>query len=337
VRRVGEELGVRYVLEGSVRKAGNRVRINAQLVDAASGEHLWARRYDRELHDIFALQDEISRDIATELEVKLVEGEQARVWRSTTSDLEAYDLALRGRELYRRYNRADHARGRRLIEKALELDPGYTYAIVLLGWTYYVEGTSGWSKSSQACFDRAVELGNQALALNDALGDAYALLSVAYRYKGEYDRGLEYGERGVNLNPDDADSNAVFAGLLVRAGRGEDALERIEIALLLNPLPPNWYLNVLGGAYRSLERFEEAIAVFRECVERSADEMGANFGLTLSYMLAGREKEGRAQARHVLRINPDFSSSSEPYVTSYRDPATRERYATLLRKAGLPD
>jgi adenylate cyclase len=337
VRRVGEQLGVRYVLEGSVRMAEERVRITAQLVDAASGEHLWARRYDRELKDIFALQDEITRNIATELEVKLVEGERARVWRRTTNDLEAYDLALRGRDLYLRQNRADLARGRRFIEKALELDPRFGYAMYLLGWTYVVEGMSGWSESPEACFDHAIELGSKAIALDDHLGEGYTLLGSAFMKKGDHDRAVEYGERGFNLNPDDSDANGVLAYILGNVGRPEEALQRMESAMRLNPFPQGFYLGNLGGIYRSLGRIQDAIATFRICLERIPDHFPAQIGLTLAYMEAGREEEGRAQARHVLRIAPGFSSSSDTYLVQYKDPEERKRLAALLRKAGLPE
>ncbi len=337
VRKVGEELGVRYVLEGSVRKAGQRVRVTAQLINAQAGEHLWARRYDRELEDIFALQDEITRDIATELEVKLVHGEQARTWRRSTNNLEAYDLALRGRDLWRRFNRTDVAQGQRLIEEALELDAGFAYALFLLGQSCIIEGNSGRSKSPQACFDRAVELGNQALALDDSLGDAHALLCQAFRFKGEHDRAIEHGELAVTLNPDSADSNMYFSSALQGVGRGEEAMERIAIAMRLNPFPSDLYLRFLGSALLSVGRFEEAIAAYCRCVEGLPDYYNARIGLTLAYMEAGREEEAQVQARHVLRINQDFSSSSSQFVTSYKDPATRERYIALLRNAGLPE
>ena len=338
VRKVGKELGVKNVLEGSVRKAGERVRITAQLVDTVSGEHLWAGRYDRELQDVFALQDEITLKIATELEVKLVSGEQARAWKRSTSSLEAYDIALRGRELLWRTHKVDTVRARPMFEKTLELDSGFAYAMVLLGWTYHYEGAVYAQRDSQeACFNRAIELGNRALAMADYLGDAYALLAYAYTHLGEHDRALEYGKQALALNPDDGDSNAIYSLTLSRAGRGEEALERIETALRLNPIPPDWYLRHLGAAYRTVGRFDDAIAVFRKCVERNPNDFPAHFGLTISYMLAEMEEEGQAQALHMLRINPDFSSSSHGLVVSYKDQTERERYTALLRKAGLPE
>ena len=337
VRKVGKELGVRFVLEGSVRKSGERVRITAQLIDAANGEHLWAQRYDRELQDIFAVQDEITRDIAAELEVKLVYGEQARAWHRSTSNLEAYDLALRAREQWRRLNRTDVARARQLIGKALELDPRFAYAMVLLGLNYNTEGLTVPANSSQACFDRAIELGSQALTLDDSLGDAHAMLCNAFRYKGEHDRALEHGQQAVSLNPDSADSNASFSGGLASAGRGAEAMERIEVALRLNPYPPALYLRYLGGAFMSLGRFGEAIAALRRCVAVVPNMITAQIGLTLAYMEAGQEEEGKAQATQVLRILPEFSSSANPIVNSYKNPATRKRYVNLLSMAGLPE
>ena len=338
LRKVGEELGVKSVLEGSVRKAGQRVRITAQLVDTTSGEHLWAQRYDRELQDVFALQDEITLKIATELEVKLVSGEQARAWKRSTSNLEAYDTALRGRELVWSFKKADSVRARHMFEKALELDPGFAYAMVLLGWTYVREVVNfGRRESPEACFDQAIELGNRALAIADYLGDACTLLSQAYRNKGEHERALEYGKQAVTLNPDDADSNAWYSLVLSRTGSGEEAVERIETAIRLNPYPPDWYLRALGAAYCAVGRFEDAVAVSRECVGRNPNDFVAHFRLTISCMLAGMEEQGRAQALHMLRIDPGFSASSHRLVTTYKDQTEREHYITLLRKAGLPE
>ena len=225
-----------------------------------------------------------------------------------------------------------------MFEKALELDSGFAYAMVLLGWTYIREVVFfGRKDSPEACFDHAIELGNRALAMADYLGDAYALLAFAYSHIGEHDRALEYGKQAVALNPDDCDSNAIFSLALNRTGRGEEALERIETALRLNPIPPYWYLRHLGGAYRAAGRFDDAIAVFRKCVERNPNDFPAHFGLTTSYMLAGMEEEGRAQASHMLRINPGYSSSSHSLVVSYKYQTERERYISLLRKAGLPE
>jgi adenylate cyclase len=337
VRKVGKELGVRYVLEGSVRKSGGRVRITAQLIDATNGAHLWARRYDRELHDIFALQDEITRDIAAELEVELVYGEQGRAWHGATSNPEAYDLVLRGRQLWSRVNRANRARGRKMVEKALALDPGFAYAMVVLGRMCIGEGLGERTDSARAHFDRAIELGNQALALDDSLGDAHAMLCQAFKYKGEHDRAVEHGQQAVALHPYSADSNMFFSGVLQCVGRGEEAMDRIETALRLKPYPSAFCLRFLGGALMAVGRFEEAIAAFRKCVAGLPNMGSAHIGLTLAFMEAGEEGNAQAQALQVLRLRPGFSSSANPFVDSYKDPDTRERYMSLLRKAGLPE
>ena len=224
-----------------------------------------------------------------------------------------------------------------MIEKALELDPGFAYAMVLLGRIYITEGLTVPAISSQACFDRAIELGNQALALDDSLGDAHGMLCNAHRYEGEHDRAVEHGQQAVSLNPDSADSNAYFSGGLVSVGRGAEALERIEVALRLNPYPPALYLRHLGTAFMSVGRFGEAMAAFHKCVAVVPNMIMSQIGLTLAYMETGEEEKGQAQALEVKRILPEFSSSTNPFVKSYKDPATRDRYTALLRQASLPD
>jgi TolB-like protein/class 3 adenylate cyclase/Tfp pilus assembly protein PilF len=337
VRKIGAELGVKYVLEGSVRKGGSRVRITAQLVETASGNHLWANRYDRELQDIFALQDEITSAIATELDVKLVEGEQARQWRREVQNLEAYDLAIRGRELFRNHTRADILRGRQLIERALELEPEFTHAMVLLGDSYAVEGLQGQAESSQACFDRAIELGNRAVALDKTLAQAHVLLAMAYINSGNFDQGEECAARALALSPEHPQVNAIISGVLVKLGKGKEALERIQAAFRTDPLPSPNYVRYLASAYRSLGRYDEAIAAFRKRLETNPDHFRAQIELTLAYMEAGREEEGRQQGLQVKRIDPNFSSGCNPFVASYKDPAERARFTELFRKAGLPE
>ncbi|MCH9047240.1 MAG: tetratricopeptide repeat protein, partial [SAR324 cluster bacterium] len=238
-------------------------------------------------------------------------------------------------ELYVKQEKLNEAEA--AFKKALELDPRFSYALVRLGWTYHQEAISGRAESPQALFDRTIEMVNKALALDDCLSDAYGVLCGALRYKFEHEKAIECGERAVALNRNDADSNGFLSLVLSEVGRGEEALERAEIALRLEPVPPAWYLRTLGAAYRILGRFEEAIAVHRKCVEQLPDFLHAQLGLVLTYMESGQEAKGREQAVQVLRIDSKFSCSNDIFVSLFKDAAVRERCIELLRKAGLPD
>jgi tetratricopeptide (TPR) repeat protein len=269
--------------------------------------------------------------------VKLVYGEQARAWHRGTTNSEAYELALQGRELWRRFDRLDVLRGRQLIEKALELDPNFAYAMVILGYSCITEGLTVRAGTPEPLFERAIELGDQALALDDSLGDAHAMLCQAFRYKGEHDRAVAHGEQAVALNPDSADANMFFCGGLLSVGRGAEALERIEVALRLNPFPSDLYLRFLGDALLAVGRIDDAIAVLCRCVANIPGLTNAQIALTLAYMAAGRIDEGKAQAEEVLRFLPDFSSSSNSYVRGHKDLETRRRLTDQLLGAGLPE
>jgi len=248
IQDVGKELGVRYVLEGSVQKAGEQIRIVTQLIDTTTGGHLWSQRYDRPLQDLFALQDEIVQKIVTTLKLQLTLQEQGYVVRKHTDNLEAYDFFLRGQEYYWRLMKETHVQARQMFEKAIALDPQYAEAYACLGWTYWVEWVFRWSADPQI-MERALALAQQALALNDSLPTAHSLLSYVYAQKQQYDQAIAEGERAVALDPNDAESYAVQAQVLIMAGRPEEALQSVEQAMRLNPRCPPWYLYELGWAY----------------------------------------------------------------------------------------
>jgi adenylate cyclase len=280
---VGKELGVRYVLEGSVQKAGEQLRIVTQLIDTTTGHHLWSQRYDRPLHDLFALQDEIVQKIVTTLKLQLTLQEQGYVVRKHTDNLEAYDTSLRGQEYYWRLTKESHAQARQMFEKAIALDPQYAEAYALLGWTYWVEWGFHWSADPQT-MERALALAQQALALNDSLPTAHSLLSIVYAQKQQYDQALAEGERAVALDPNDADSYAVQAEVLNFAGRPAEALRRMEQAMRLNPHYPPDYLFRLGWTYYLTGRYTEAVATLQEFVNWSPNFPPAHVVLAVSYV-----------------------------------------------------
>src|SRR5581483_10849099 len=248
IQAVGKELGVRYVLQGSVQKAGEHIRIVAQLLETTTGGHLWAQRYDRPLQDLFALQDEIVQKIVTTLKLQLTLQEQGYVVRKRTDNLEAYDYVLRGQEYYWRLTKEAVAQAQQLYEKAIELDPQYAEAYARLGYTYWIEWSLRWSADPQT-LERIFEMAQKAIALDASLPMAHSILSIAYSQKHQYDQAIAEGERAVALDPNYADSYAVQAEVLTFAGRPEEALQSVEQAMRLNPRCPPWYLFWLGAAY----------------------------------------------------------------------------------------
>ncbi len=283
VQDISREMGVRYVLEGSVRKAGERVRITAQLIDATTDHHLWAERYDRSLTDIFALQDEIVQKIVTTLKLQLTLQEQGWIVRKRTDNLEAYDAFLRGVEYFWRDTKEAVAQARQTYEKAVTLDPQYAEAYARLGLTYYREWVWRWSADPQT-LERALALAQQAVALDDSLPVAHSLLSLVYARKQQYDQASAEGERAIALDPNNADSYAWQAEVLNVAGRPEDALRAVEQAMRLNPHYPPYYLIQLGWAYNLTGRYAEAVATLKEATSRSPTHFGAHLNLALSYV-----------------------------------------------------
>jgi adenylate cyclase len=335
VQQVGEELGVRYVLEGSVRKAGDRVRVTAQLVDATTGGHVWSERYDRDLKDIFALQDEITMKILTALRVALTEGEQARLYDKGTEDLDCFLKVLQGAQCFLRFNEDDNFLARQMFEDAIPLDPQNPVAFTLLGWTHVMDVWYGSSESPGKSMEQAAELAQKAIALNDTLDSPHSLLCHVYLMKRQYEEAIAEGERAVALSPNGADAHAHLAVTLYYMGRLEEALALFKKATRLNPMPPNWYLTHLALTYRLTGQYEESMATLRKVLQSNPDDLTAHISLAASYIMADREEEARAEAAEVVRIDPKFSLEYFAKTVPFKDRAVTELLIDTLRKAGL--
>jgi adenylate cyclase len=335
VKQVAEELGVRYVLEGSFRKAEDRLRVTAQLIDATTGHHLWAERYDSDLKDIFALQDEITMKILEALQVKLTEGEEARVWARGTDNLEAYLKFLQGREYVRRFNKESNALARQMFKEVIVLDPEYAMGYRLLAGTHMMDIWFDPSKSPRDSLAKAIELTQKALALDDSLADAHAFLGYLYILKGQHEKGVAEAERAVALDPNSASAHGFLAQNLRYASRHEEAIPIYEKAMRLNPFPPNSWAYGLGFAYLFTERCEEAITTCERAVHGRPNDLFAHIALTGAYGLCGREEEARATATEILRIQPKFSVEHFGKRLKYKSQADKDRLITALRKAGL--
>ncbi len=332
---VARELGVRYVLEGSVRKAADKVRVTAQLIDAQTNNHLWAERYDRDLKDIFALQDEITMKILTAVRVKLTEGEQARLYGKRAKNLDSFMKVLEGRPYFYRFNRESNLQARQMFEEAIALEPENAHALTMLGWTYLMEVWFGSSESPSKLVDRVAELAQKAISLDDTIDSPHSLLAYVYLMKRQFEMAIAEAERAVALSPNGADAQAHLGMILNYAGRREAAIASLEKAIRLNPIPPNWYLFSLGEAYCLAGEHEKALAAFEQVLRGYPDDIRALIGSTATYSLLGREEEARAQAAQILRVEPKFSL--EPFLKTlpFKDKADAELLFDSLHKAGL--
>ena len=335
IQQVSEDLGVRYVLEGSVQKSGSRYRFTAQLIDAIKGNHLWSEKYDRELDDLFMVQDEITKEIITALNVELTQGEQARTSSKGTDNIEAYLKFMQAREHVIRHNVESNASGQLLAQEAIDLDPNYASAYRILGVTHMHDVLLGRSKSPKQSMGEAIKLVKRAIELDGQNGYNHAVLGFLLVLVRQYDKAVAEAERGVALDPNVADIYG-WLGMVYRyVGRWEDAVVAYEKAIRLNPIPPNFYLFGLGLSYAWTDRYEEAIKEFEKAIQNHPDAFYVRLFATAVYSLAGRDEEARAEAAEVLRINPNFSLEKWGKTLKYKNQEDQEQFISALRKAGL--
>jgi adenylate cyclase len=320
-------------LEGSVRKADTQVRVTAQLVDATTDRHIWAERYDRNLHDIFALQDEIVRKIVTTLKLQLTLQEQGVLVRKTTDNLEAYDYLLRGADYYWQGTQEANTQARQMFEKAVALDPQYALAYVSMGWTYLMEWIAQWNRDPQT-LERASEFAQKALALDEALPGPHGILNQIYLQKRQHAQAIAEAERALALDPNWADGYVYQAITLRFSGRAEEAVELAKKAMRLNPRYPPFYQYALGFSYCQVGRYKDALTAQQEALARNPHSLFVHVCLAACYSMAGRDEEARTQVQEILRISPNFSLAAVG-VAPYKDPADGKAMLDALRKAGL--
>ena len=335
VKQISEELGVQYVLEGSVQRSANRVRITAQLIDALTGHHIWAERYDRDLKDIFALQDEITINILRAMQVKITEGEQALHRDKGIRNLNCYLKLLEGKNYSNRFDIEGNNLARRMGEEALVMCPESSSGYQLLAATHMMDYWLGSGKSPRESIEKAIELARKAISLDDAYAHPHGLLSFLYSIKREYAKALAEGERAVALDPNGADVYAWYAMSLTFAERPEEAIPLFQKAIRLNPFGPAWYFFNLGSALLITERYEEAVSAFKKALQRSPDNLLAHVLLATTYSRMGRDKEARAEVAEVLRINPKFSLDYFAKALPFKDQKVTNNLIDALRKAGL--
>jgi adenylate cyclase len=332
VKDVGRELGVRYVLEGSVQRASQMVRINAQLTDATAGHHLWAERYDRELKDLFAVQDEIVQTIVATLAVKLTRLEQDRAFARPTSNLEAYDYVLRGWEYESRSTPSANFEAQQMFQRAIELDPRYASAYVGLGNTHLNAYLDGSTEFPGQALEQAHDLAQKALSLDESNAAAHALLGDVYSRWAQYDLAIRELERAIELNPNDWKSYVVRGRVLLWSSRPDEAIRSLETASRFNPNMKTG-LVALGLAYYLKGRYDESIRTLERGAGRMRDTVWSHIVLAAAYAQSGRSEDAARAAATVLRLHPFFEVDS--FGTAFRNPADRASIAEGLHKAGL--
>jgi adenylate cyclase len=337
IQQVAEELGVRYVLEGSVRKSEDRVRVTAQLIDAITGRHLWAERYDKDLKDIFALQDQITLKILNALQVKLTEGEAFSGAAKGTNNLEAYLKWLLSREYTGKYTKEGLAMGRKLAEEAIALDCDFPFPYLSVSATHIIDSMFGWSESPEQSLKLAEEMVQKALTLDDSLGMGHSFLGRIHLTKRQYNKAISEGERAILLAPNSDFAHAALAYTLHRVGRQEEAIRFYKKAIRLNPHAPEWYFSGLGSCYRMMGQYEEAVREHKRNLLKTPTRLGDHIALAATYILMGREEDARTEAEEVLRLHPKFSVKHFAEQQMYKDQADTDRFVAALRKAGLPE
>jgi adenylate cyclase len=332
IKQVGREMGVQFVLEGSVRREANRIRITAQLIDSTSGRHVFSERYDRELKDIFAMQDDIAIKILTALRVALKDGEWARVQAKGVSNVEAYFKLLEAREFHEKVNKESNDRARRLAQEALALDPQSSAAYTALAYAHFWDFWLGPPKSPVDSINEGIAMAKKAIALDDN-PRAHGILGMLYVNKEDYDNAVEEGERAASLDPAYL---SAYGSTLMHSSRYPEAIAVFKKVLPLNPVkPPSMCLNNLATSYWMIGNYEEAIRFYKRLLQVQPDHLPGNIGLTATYSMMGRMEEARTQAAEVLRINPSFSLDRWAKTQRFRNHADGDRRIEALRKAGL--
>jgi adenylate cyclase len=334
---IGRDLGVRYLLQGSVRRAGDGVRITAQLIDAESGQHIWGGRYDGALEDIFALQDDVTRKIVSALQVTVTEAEHLRLARRQTNHLDAYDRFLQGQWSFFGFTAEGNARARTHYERAIELDPAFARAVAALALTHAWDYRWGWSSEPAVSLAMAQDLVGRAMILDDSVPQVRWVHAYVLLLHGEFEQALAEARYAVALDPNYADGYGLLAFIHVAMGEAREALAAMERAVSLNPRYSVQYHSVLGATYLLLDRYDDAVRVLTEGVLQNHSFLRNHVLLAAAYGKQGRLDDAAWVAEEIRALSPGFSIDYWKGSESFRDPATLKFFADGLRLAGVPE
>ena len=332
---ISAALNARYIVEGSVRRDKDRIRINAQLVDAASGRHMWAERFDGPSERLFDLQDQITRQVVSVLESVLEAPGLVLSRAKPTANLDAYELFLKGSGTFQRFSRVDTEESRKYFEKALELDPNFASALALLAWTYVFEYTNGWSQAPQDTLDTALELARRSIALDKRSSVAHFVKGLVHRERREFELARAEATRALEIEPSYANGYVLMATLLYYDDKPEEGLELLEMASRLNPLYPSNYPFHKGQALFILGRYDQAIAAFRAGLNQNPSSQRLRVWLAAAYAQKGMIDEAAWEADEILNQDPEFSPHDLETIFPFRKSADLERFNQALQKAGF--
>jgi len=338
VRDVAQVLNVQYVLEGSIRRSGDQLRVTAQLIDAADGSHLWAERYDHNVMGLFDIQDEIMKEIVTALQVRLTDGQTAFFISRGTNDIRAWELCARSTELFMRFNTSDYQEARRLAQQAVEIDSNYAYAWATLGFTYWWEGRLGYTGDSEQKYQRARQIADHDMTIDDTVSWVIGLSAMVAGAFAQHEQAVSLARRGVGLYPGNADVRAFLAFALMHAGQFRESLEHYRTSMQLNPFAPNWYRSGLTRSLIFLDQLDEALSLANDVLV--GDPAYILSWLHHAYILGekGDIAGAHAAVQEIRRLAPELRICHLSAMQLLEDnhPVTR-RFVRSLRKAGLPE
>jgi adenylate cyclase len=335
IQQISEELGVRYVLEGSVRRSGDRVRVTAQLIDAIKGQHLWAKSYDRDLKNIFEIQDEITMKIVTDLRIKLTDGEQARIVEKESKNPDVYLKFLQAHKLWRDGTKESLLRYGQLVQEIVDIQPEYPHGYSALGWYHYELMNQG--ISPQESREKAFKLAQKALSIDESDVYAHALLGYIYLSENKIEKAIESGNRAVEIHPNGAMVHMILGSTLSYAGRIDEAIVYLKQAIRLNPFPAWYYYVHLGRCYLQMGQYEEALMELKKAHQRNPNAYSTNFWIAINYILLDREEEARASAVKTIELHPKLSVGFFLKYTKFKNQAFTMLCAGAMRKAGFPE
>lgn len=336
VDKIGRELGVKYVLEGSVRKAGKQVRINAQLIDTITGGHIWAERYDRDMNDIFSLQDEVRGKIVVALAVQITSDDKKRMTARTTKDPKAYDYYLKAKELCEKKDIDSIVKGRQILEKVIYMDPNFAKAYSILAKSYFTQWIFGEHKEP-AILDKVFEYGRKTVAINPYEPSGYGVMAYFYLWTKQHDAAIEKIQKAISLDPNNSEWLASYGELLAYTNEPEKAVDYLRKAMRLDPKYPAWYPSGLGHAYFLIKEYDKAITAFKKAVKKDHEFWPAHLLMALSYNAKGMKNEAHKAIEAALEENENLAGENWEDILPYKYSDSKLMIQAMINDLGIKE